>query len=61
MVGMDITKRGKDFSVFARISGEDNPEIVVNDSPYSYEINNIQPVIGIESNRAIGLIFGYDR
>ena len=24
MVGMDITKRGKDFSVFARISGEDN-------------------------------------
>ena len=24
MVDMDITKRGKDFSVFARISGEDN-------------------------------------
>lgn len=50
----------KELEYWKRTSDEDNPEIVVNDSPYSYEINNIQPVIGIENNRAIGLIFSYD-
>lgn len=50
----------KELEYWKQVSDEDNPEIVVNDSPYSYEINNIQPVIGIENNRAIGLIFGYD-
>jgi hypothetical protein len=40
-----------------RISEEDDPEVVINDEPYSYEITNIQPVIGIENNRAIGIIF----
>lgn len=51
----------KELEYWRRISDEDNPEIVVNDSPYSYEIDNIQPVVGIENNRAIGLIFRYDK
>ena len=32
-------------------------EVVVNDTPISYEIDYIQPVLGIENKRAIGIIF----
>jgi len=36
--------------------GED-PEVVVNTPPYSYNIEGIQPVKGIENPKAIGIIF----
>jgi len=47
----------KELEYWKRISGEDDPEVVVNDTPYSYEIDSIQPVTGVENNRAIGIIF----
>lgn len=47
----------KELEYWKRISDEEDPEIVVNDEPYSYEINSIQPVIGVKNSRAIGIIF----
>ena len=47
----------KELEYWKRISDEEDPEIVVNDPPYSLEIVEIQPVKGIENNRAIGIIF----
>jgi hypothetical protein len=47
----------KELEYWKRISGEEDPEIVVNDEPYSYEIEHIQPVKGIENSCAIGLVF----
>ena len=46
-----------ELNYWKRISEEEDPEIVVNDSPYSYEIDSIQPVKGIEEDRALGIIF----
>ena len=50
----------KELEYWKRISDEEDPEVVVNDNPYSYEIDMIQPVVGIHSNRAIGLIIYYN-
>lgn len=36
--------------------GED-PEVVVNTPPCSYKIEGIQPVKGIKSPKAVGIIF----
>ena len=47
----------KELEYWKRISDEEDPEIVVNDEPYSYEIDSVQPVIGVENSRAIGIIF----
>ena len=47
----------RELEYWKRISDEEDPEIVVNDTPYSYEIDSIQPVTGIENYRAIGIIF----
>lgn len=47
----------KELEYWKTISGEENPEVVVNDVPYSYEIGSIQPVKGIENERAIGILF----
>jgi len=47
----------KELEYWKRISGEEDPEVVVNDEPYSYEIEHVQPVIGVENSRAIGLVF----
>lgn len=47
----------KELEYWKEISGENDPEIVVNDTPYSYEILGIQPVKGIENDRAIGILF----
>ena len=47
----------KELEYWKRISDEDDPEVVVNDVPYSYEIDSIQPVGGVENNRALGIIF----
>ena len=47
----------RELEYWKRISGEDDPEVVVNDSPYSYEIDVIQPVKGVENSRAIGILF----
>ena len=49
----------KELKYWKEISGEKDPEIVVNDTPYSYEIDSIQPVIGKENPRAIGIIMAY--
>lgn len=47
----------QELEYWKRISEEEDPEVVVNDNPNSYEIDGIQPVIGIENRRAIGIIF----
>jgi hypothetical protein len=46
-----------ELEYWKRISEEEDPEVVINDNPNSYEIDSIQPVIGIENRRAIGIIF----
>lgn len=46
-----------ELEYWKRISGEDDPEVVANDTPYSYEIMSVQPVVGVEHNRAIGILF----
>ena len=46
----------RELEYWKRISDEEDPEVVVNDIPISYEIISIQPVLGIEKNRAIGII-----
>lgn len=50
----------KELEYWKRISEEEDPEVVVNDEPYSYEIEHIQPVKGVENSRAIGLIIYYN-
>ena len=47
----------RELEYWKRISDEEDPEIVVNDTPYSYEIDSLQLVIGIENDKAIGIIF----
>lgn len=47
----------KELEYWKRISDEKDPEIVVNDVPISYEIISVQPVVGLENKRAIGIIF----
>lgn len=47
----------RELEYWKRISGEEDPEVVVNTSPYSHEIDLVQPVKGIENSRAIGIIF----
>ena len=49
----------KELEYWKEISGEEDPEVVVNDTLYSYEIDSIQPVIGKENPRAIGIIMAY--
>ena len=46
-----------ELEYWKRISDEDDPEVVVNDRPISYEIDGIQPVMGIENTKAIRIIF----
>ena len=47
----------RELDYWKRVSGEEDPEVVVNDTPYSYEIDMVQPVKGIENHRAIGILF----
>ena len=47
----------KELEYWKEISDEEDPEIVTNDTPYSYEIVGVQPVKGIENNKAIGILF----
>ena len=47
----------RELEYWKRISDEEDPEVVVNDVPYSYEIDMIQPVVGVENRRAIGIVF----
>ena len=49
----------KELEYWKEISDEKDPEVVVNDTPYSYEIDSIQPVIGKENPRAIGIIMAH--
>lgn len=54
---MKYSELVRELEYWKRISDEEDPEIVVNDEPYSYEIDSVQPVIGVENSRAIGIIF----
>jgi len=45
-----------ELEYWKRISDEEDPEIVINNSPYSHEIVSVQPVRGIENDKAIGII-----
>ena len=44
----------RELEYWKRISDEEDPEVVIYDEPYSYEIDG---VIGVENSRAIGIIF----
>jgi hypothetical protein len=46
-----------ELEYWKRISDEEDPEVVINNTPYSFEIDSIQPVVGIENSKAIGIIF----
>ncbi len=48
----------KDLKYWKEISDEEDPEVVVNEPPYSYKIDLVQPVKGIKNEKAIGIIFG---
>jgi len=54
---MKYSKLIKELEYWKRISDEEDPEVVVNTPPYSHEIDLVQPVKGVENNRAIGIIF----
>ena len=54
---MKYSELVRELEYWKRISDEEDPEIVINDEPYSYEIDSVQPVIGVENSRAIGIIF----
>ena len=54
---MKYSKLIEELEYWKRISDEEDPEVVINDTPYSYEIDSIQPVIGLEKSRAIGILF----
>ena len=47
----------RDLEYWKRISGEDDPEVVINIDTYSYEIDSIQPVKGRENDKALGILF----
>ena len=47
----------RELNYWKEISGEEDPEVVVNTPPYSYEIDRVQPVRGVEDERAIGILF----
>ena len=53
---MKYSKLIEELEYWKRVSDQEDPEVVINDTPYSYEITSIQPVIGIRNNRAIGII-----
>ncbi len=46
----------EELKYWKRILDKEDPEIVINDVPYSYEIVSIQPVKGISDIKAIGII-----
>ena len=54
---MNYSELIRELEYWKRISDEEDPEVVVNDIPYSFEIDSVQPVGGVENNRAIGIIF----
>lgn len=54
---MKYSKLIKELEYWKEISDEEDPEVVINLPPSSFEIETIQPVKGIINNRAIGLIF----
>lgn len=56
---MRYSKLLEELEYWKRVSDEEDPEIVVNNTPDSFEIDSIQPVIGVEERRAIGIIFTY--
>ena len=47
----------KELEYWKRISDEEDPEVVVNTPPSSFEIQVIHPVKGVKHPKAIGLIF----
>ena len=54
---MKYSELMQELEYWKRISEEEDPEIVINDVPYSYAIDSVQPVKGVENERAIGIIF----
>ena len=46
-----------ELEYWKRISEEEDPEVIINDVPYSYTIDSVQPVKGVKNERAIGIIF----
>ena len=54
---MKYSKLIEELNYWKEISDEKDPEVVVNGIPISYEIDSIQPVRGINNERAIGILF----
>ena len=49
-----------ELEYWKRMSSEDDPEVVMNTIPVSLEIGSIQPVRGIKSIKAIGILIKDD-
>ena len=47
----------RELDYWKRMSNEEDPEVVINTNPHSYEIDMVQPVKGIKNSRAIGILF----
>jgi len=54
---MKYTELISELNYWKEMIGEEDPEIVINTSPCSYKIDLIQPVKGIQNNKAIEIIF----
>lgn len=46
----------RELNYWKDMMDKEDPEIVINDNPYSYEVIKIQPVKGIGDIKAIGIV-----
>lgn len=53
---MRYSKLIEELEYWKRMMDKEDPEIVINDNPYSNEIIKIQPVKGIGDIKAIGIV-----
>mgnify|MGYP003300814864 CR=1 FL=1 len=54
---MRYKKLIEELEYWKTISGKEDPEVVINTIPYSHKIDSVQPVKGIEDERALGILF----
>ena len=47
----------RELDFWKELMDDEDPEVVINSVPTSYKIINVQPVMGIENRKAIGVIF----
>ena len=47
----------KELNFWKELMDNEDPEVVINSIPTSHKIIDVQPVMGIENRKAIGVIF----